>query len=371
MGQQMSTASFVRSGSAGASEPKITVAIPTFNRAHWLRESIESVLAQTYTNFRIIVADNASEDETPDVVKSFDDHRIAYVRWEQNIGSIPNINRLIGITETPYLVLLPDDDVLYPGYLGAAVELLDRFENVGVVHSAFDQIDEQSRVLGREDPVRCESKMGIERRDMALERLMVSACGCCFGSVAYRTDALAATGGFREEIGHFCDRDVWMQLALDWDFGYLAEPLAGQRAHAQAITALIASESGLEHEERETYRLHSEINFERRMTFLDKAALETRRREQLRALATLQVIVDCAHVGLPTAEVASRLVRLVREHPSVVSRPAFWRLIAAQCGGRRMRALVRKSVLHKYVPVRQGSRGVAPALDVREHAIRR
>ena len=53
--------------------PKLTVGIPTFNRARWLRETIDSVLAQTYTDFRVIVSDNASDDDTPDVVRSFDD----------------------------------------------------------------------------------------------------------------------------------------------------------------------------------------------------------------------------------------------------------------------------------------------------------
>ena len=126
---------------------KLTVGIPTFNRAGWLRESIESVLAQTFTDFRLIVSDNASDDDTPEVVRSFDDDRIHYVRSERNVGSIGNLNRLIALAETEFLVLLPDDDVLYPGHLAAAVDVLERFETVGLVHSAFDLIDAQSRVI--------------------------------------------------------------------------------------------------------------------------------------------------------------------------------------------------------------------------------
>ena len=67
------------------------------------------------------MSDNASDDDTPDVVRSFDDGRIDYVRSERNIGAIGNINRLIALADTDFLVLLPDDDVLYPGHLDATV----------------------------------------------------------------------------------------------------------------------------------------------------------------------------------------------------------------------------------------------------------
>ena len=106
---------------------KLTVGIPTFNRARWLRETIESVLAQSFTNFRLIVSDNASEDDTPDVVRSFSDARIDYVRSERNVGAIENFNRLIELADTEFFVLLPDDDVLYPGHLAAAVECWNGF----------------------------------------------------------------------------------------------------------------------------------------------------------------------------------------------------------------------------------------------------
>ena len=74
--------------------------IPTFNRAGWLRESIESVLAQTFTDFRLIVSDNASDDDTPEVVRSFATTGFDYLRTERNVGPIANLNRLIALAET-------------------------------------------------------------------------------------------------------------------------------------------------------------------------------------------------------------------------------------------------------------------------------
>jgi hypothetical protein len=325
---------------SGIDHAKVTVGIPTFNRAEWLRGSIESVLAQSYTQFRIIVSDNASTDETPDVVGSFGDQRITYVRSEHNVGAVANINRLIGLADTEYVVILPDDDFFYAGYLEAAVGLLDRFDNVGVVHSAFNHVDADKRVIRQVDALRCRSRMTIERSDRLLERLMVASWWLCFASTMYRTDALIAAGGLREDRGYFCDHDLWLQLALNWDFGYLAEPLVGQRDHATTVSWKIVTDNGLEPGTPEAAQLYANIGLQLRTHFIDGAGFEPARADRLRALATLQSIVDLAHEQLPSTDVAARLAQLVRAYPRILSRPALWRLVAAQSGARRVRAML-------------------------------
>ena len=77
------------------------------------------------------MSDNASDDETPDVVASFADPRIDYIRSDRNIGMIANFNRVIHHAETPFLVLLPDDDLLYPDYLRSVVDVLSNHASVG------------------------------------------------------------------------------------------------------------------------------------------------------------------------------------------------------------------------------------------------
>jgi len=343
------------------SAARVTVGIPTFNRARLLAESIQSVLAQTYTNFSLIVSDNASDDDTEDVVRSFNDPRIRYLRSERNVGAIENLNRLIALAETEYLVLLPDDDVLYPDHLRSTVELLERLGSVGLVHSKFDLIDARSRVIERATPLVSRSAMTIERRDRALERMMVSGWGLCFASVMYRTRAIAEAGGFREEEEPFGDRELWMRVALNWDFAYIDTPLVGFRSHPATITANVAVRHGVNGRERGL--LHSQLHFERRMDFLDHAPLERWRTKQLRAMATLQFLVDSAAWGLPWKEVAARLAKLVAEYPRTVLRPAFWRLVAAQLGGRRLRSALRGSITRP-IPPRAGlSRSITAPND--------
>jgi len=322
---------------------RVTVGIPTFNRAGMLRGAIESVLAQTFTSFRLLVSDNASDDETPEVVRSFDDDRIRYVRSEQNIGPAGNFRRLLELAETEFLLILPDDDILYPDHLRAAVEVLDRFENVGLVHTAFDLIDEQSRVTGSMNPLESRSPVTIERRDLVHERLMVSDFPICFSSVLYRTTAIVDAGGIRAEEEPFGDLQLWMRIALHWDFGFVSKPLAGFRIHSDTTTRNIGAQHGVTSDGRELTFLHAQIRLKRRMDFLDDARLELRSTPRLRALAMLHDLAERSYWGLPWRKVAAGQANLVRRYPRVVLLPAFWRLAFAQLGGRRLRSALRRA----------------------------
>src|ERR1700753_1112352 len=222
----------------------LTVGIPTYNRAPLLAQAIESVLAQSFTRFRLVVSDNASEDRTPETVAGYADERIGYLRPPSNVGPIANLNRLIEQTGTEYLVLLPDDDILLPGHLEATVGMLERFPSAGLTHAAFQLIDADSRVIRTVRPCPSRSAATVQRRDRALEHLMSSPGGLCFSTIAYRTRAIVDAGGFRAEEEPFGDRQLWMRIALGWDFGYLAQPLAGFRAHAKTVSTNVAAPAG-------------------------------------------------------------------------------------------------------------------------------
>ena len=177
------------------SDATVTVGIPTYNRAALLRESLESVLAQTYTSFRLVISDNASTDETADVVASYSDPRIEYIRNEQNIGMIANFNRLIELAETEFLMLLPDDDCLYSDYLGSVIEILQRHPRAGLVHTAFDEIDLDSCVRKRASSfVKSNQPWLVEPGRAFLERGIAS-IAICQSSATFRTRAIREAGG--------------------------------------------------------------------------------------------------------------------------------------------------------------------------------
>ena len=100
---------------------EVTVGIPTYNRSQLLKRSIASVLRQSYRDFKLIVSDNASDDDTASVVASFRDPRLVYRPLERNIGRAGNFNRLIDLAETEFVVLMGDDDQLRPEHLSCTV----------------------------------------------------------------------------------------------------------------------------------------------------------------------------------------------------------------------------------------------------------
>jgi len=127
--------------------PRVTVAIPTYNRSEMLRRTLQSVIAQTFTNFEVIVSDNASTDDTEAVVASFGDSRVRCLRLDENIGMLGNLTRCLHLGDAPYVMVLHSDDLIRPGLLAAAVDVLDTHRDVVFVHSAFSVIDGDDNVV--------------------------------------------------------------------------------------------------------------------------------------------------------------------------------------------------------------------------------
>ena len=321
---------------------RITVGIPTFNRPHWLRTSISSVLSQTLTDFHLIVSDNASDDATRDVVDTFQDERIEYVRTDHNLGAVGNLNRLIDLTRTDFLVLLPDDDLLYPQHLSTSLRLLQQSPKIGLAHSAYNVINAQDRVIRRVSPVASGSTGVPQRPGGALEQLIGSPSWLGFASIAYRTCAIADAGGFRAEDEPLGDRKLWMRIALNWDFAYAAEPLAGVREHTSSLTWHIAGEEGEKARLAEMARFYAEEKYRGRTAFIDETAFSVATATRLRALAELQYVNESAILGaIPVHATARKLTALAHSYPAILRQRAFWHLVAAQAGGRRVRSAIR------------------------------
>ena len=316
----------------------VTIGIPTYNRAGLLRESIRSALSQSHGDFRLLVCDNASDDDTQEVVRSFEDSRIEYVRSHTNLGWVGNFNRVIDLAETDAVVFLNDDDVLYPEYLASVVPVLAGHPPVGVVHTALDLIDARSRVLEPAvtllDP---EGPVTVESGARYLKRSMQSLWTVAVSSALFRTDALRRAGGFRADEEPSADVPLLMRIALDWDFAMISEPLVGVRVHPDAETASVAGWSGT------GYDLNNlaENLLERRIGFLEEAGLSTwttrsYRSAAMRAYRRAAVRGIAIRGGRDVSWSATNraLLQLLRREPKVVGVPTTWRLLAAQFGGR-------------------------------------
>lgn len=132
-------------------QARVTVAIPTFNRKLFLKEALESVLAQDYSNVEIVVSDNASTDGTEDVVKGFSEkyNNIIYFRHKENVGGRLNWCKCLELATGDYCLLLSDDDVMMPGAINKMVEAFT-VDTVVVIGNTI-YIDECGDVIGGHD----------------------------------------------------------------------------------------------------------------------------------------------------------------------------------------------------------------------------
>lgn len=118
---------------------KVTVLMPTYNVAPYVKEAIESVLRQSYRDFELLVVDDASTDDTLAVVRSIDDPRIRIAAFDNNVGLAENLNRGLALINTEYVARMDGDDIAEPYWLEREVAILDSHPEIGICSGGFER----------------------------------------------------------------------------------------------------------------------------------------------------------------------------------------------------------------------------------------
>src|ERR1700674_5771403 len=127
-------------------EPLLTIAIPTFNCAHFRPDAIVSITRQGLDDFEILIVDNASEDNTEEVVRTFENPHIRYIRNPSNLGSSENGNRCLANSRGRYIKFLCADDVLLDGILRKQLNVLETRPEVALVTCNYFSTDRNLNV---------------------------------------------------------------------------------------------------------------------------------------------------------------------------------------------------------------------------------
>src|SRR5215510_8210447 len=129
--------------------PKLSIGIPVFNGQKFLPELLDSLVAQTFRDFEILICDNASSDRTPQICSEYEqrDPRIRYIRNERNLGAIANFNRVFELSTAPLFKWAANDDLYHEAYLGTCVSLLEENPDIVLAHTGSAFIDEKSEPL--------------------------------------------------------------------------------------------------------------------------------------------------------------------------------------------------------------------------------
>jgi glycosyltransferase involved in cell wall biosynthesis len=202
--------------------PLVSFCVPTYGRAAFLGRTLSSALAQTVTDFEIVVVNDCSPDDTAGVVRGFTDPRIRYVLNEKNLGVPENLNRAMSLARGEFLVLLEDHDLLEPTYLEETLGVMRRHPTVGFVATGCLTIDEQDHPLERYIVPFPDAMEGRK-----LLRWILTRAGCPFSvtAVIRRTALEGLDPLFDGRYGWYADQYLWLRLASKTCFGYVCKPL--------------------------------------------------------------------------------------------------------------------------------------------------
>lgn len=112
------------------SEPEASVLMPVYNGAPYLREAIDSILSQTFTNFELILLNDASPDDSEVIIKTYTDSRIRYYRNQTNLGISESRNKLMDLARGKYLIIMDDDDISFPVRLERQIEFMNSHSDI-------------------------------------------------------------------------------------------------------------------------------------------------------------------------------------------------------------------------------------------------
>ncbi len=212
--------------------PKVTVCLPTYNSGEFLTQAIDSVLGQTFTDFELIISDDCSNDNTPEVIRSYlkQDSRIRYLQNSKNLGLFANWNRCLESASGEYITVFAQDDVMLPKNLEQKVKILDKYQNVGLVASSIMVVDGENNYLNWDWANYAEDKL-VNGEEWVRKNLGEANPICC-PFVLMRRQVLEKVGGkFNDNYAFAADLELWLRIGLVADLYFVKEILGYYRWH--------------------------------------------------------------------------------------------------------------------------------------------
>jgi glycosyltransferase involved in cell wall biosynthesis len=230
--------------------PAVSVCIPTFNGASWIREAIESALAQSFSDLEVVVCDDASTDETVDVARGVGDARVRVIANRERVGMARNWNRSVRESRGLYVKFLMQDDRLAPECVGRMLEVMSGNPAVGIAFCprelALDEPDDPASALFARRFGEVHSRLGrlvrvndgqtlfaVMQRDRFRDNMIGEPT-----AVMVKRDALTRLGLFNVQLRQLTDLEMWLRIAYFYSVGFIDEPLAVFRVHSRSASSL-------------------------------------------------------------------------------------------------------------------------------------
>ena len=213
------------------SNPTVSFVVPCYKLGHLLHECIHSILLQTYTDLELLVMDDCSPDNTPEVAMSFRDARVKHIRNEQNLGHLRNYNKGIEMSRGKYVWLISADDRLRRPYvLHRYVLVMSKYPAVGYVFCPGIGLENGAETT----LINC-GYYGPRDRIFTGRQFIAASLRNGYGllspSVMVRKDCYEKISDFPLDMPHQGDWYLWFRWALEYHVAYVCEPMVNYRSH--------------------------------------------------------------------------------------------------------------------------------------------
>lgn len=201
----------------------VTIVIPAYNHAKYLRQTIDSVLNQNYRNIELIVLDDGSTDNTLDLLKSYGN--LFFWERHENMGQANTLNKGWKMAKGDILSYLSADDFLLPNAVRVSVESLLENPDVVLSYGDFQLVDTESRVV-----------RNVSAPDYSYEKMVTNYICAPGPGVFFRRDAYLKAGGWDSNFRQSPDYEYWLRLGLTGRFMHINNRLAAFRVHEESQT---------------------------------------------------------------------------------------------------------------------------------------
>ena len=207
--------------------PEISILMPVYNGNKYLKEAINSIINQTFTNFELIIINDGSDDNSLDILKSYSDPRIIIINNEINKGLIASLNIGLKKCRAKYTARMDQDDISLPDRLQIQYDFMEKNPRIDLVGSWTECIDKDGKTL----------KISRNPENPWVIRYELIFCNVMFhSSIFFRTDTINKNGGYSEQYVHSEDYEMYSRPGKELRCSNIQRPLFKLRIHGESIT---------------------------------------------------------------------------------------------------------------------------------------
>lgn len=202
----------------------ISILLATYNGEKYIKDSIDSILKQTYQDWKLLVGFNGTTDSSKEIVESFDDHRVHVYDFLNDKGKAKTLNKLLAKVNTPWCAIQDDDDIWHERKLERQIEYIDKYDVIG---TQIKYIDENARIIGGPS-LACENDM--------IKFLSIKGTNQVANSSAIFRTEIAKKILWKEDLDGIEDFDFWLKIMRmpESRFKNLSQDLCFHRLHQQS-----------------------------------------------------------------------------------------------------------------------------------------